>query len=134
MKLLLENRDFYEPSVLGSYDNFLIYVQYTRLYISEYDLFNCIFEWNKTTIYKFIEVVNSIGGIQMQHENRIFVVAPNPKSNHITFPWRVTHYYKVSGAICEELFTCESEAIIYVLLSYPDSIISNETLDTWLQT
>jgi hypothetical protein len=131
MKQLIEYRDLYESSVLGSYDCFLIYIQYSRKSISAHDVFECILEWNRIKIFKFIEHLNAMGGIEILSGNRIFVVAPNPKINHLIFPWRVTHYYKDRGPICEEEFTCAAEAIIYVLLSYPESKISNGMLDSW---
>ena len=90
-----------------------------------------IFQWNCSKISEYIVVVNGLGGVEIKCDRRIFVVAPNPKVNHKVSPWRVTYYFHNHGAICEDEFTSAEEAIISVIIDYPEAHVSNGELDTW---
>lgn len=131
MSILTEDRDFLQDVVLGSYDSLISqFEQDTE--ISYENVHSVIFKWNCEHVRDYINTAFVQSGIEFTHQGRIFVIAPNPKQNRVEYPWRCTFYTKHSGPLCEELYITLEEAIVGLMISYPDATLSNGLIDTWV--
>ena len=131
MNELIELRDFYESSVLGDYDKFLCFAKSKKMVDSKHDFLELCFMWNCVYASEFIVKSSVLGGLEICSGKRVFILAPNPKLTRTCLPWRITNFIKDIGAICEDEFSTVEEAIIHVLINYPDAFISEGILDKW---
>jgi hypothetical protein len=129
MNILIEDKDFLQDTVLGSYDNLILQQEKG---ISCENVHSVIFKWNCEHVRDYINAAYVQSGIEFTYQNRIFVIAPNPKLNRVDYPWRCTFYTMLSGPLCEELYRTLEEAIVGLMVSYPDAKLSNGLIDSYV--
>lgn len=121
-------REFYENSVIGSFDDFTMHSGCKTFHCA--DLSSQIDKWNLEQVRAFIDYFDNHSGLELCCERRLFVIAPNPKPSN--FPYRITHYFEQHGPICELLAMTVAEAIIDTLISYPEATHAPGKLDHWM--
>ncbi|EAN5421436.1 hypothetical protein EIV04_13130 [Salmonella enterica] len=119
-------RVFFSDALIGTFDEFI--KSYPKF---GWDNLSVLDDWNAQQIRPLLNLYHKQNGIELACDRRIFVVAPNPKSNG--YPVRITHYYENSGALCDVEVDSVVQALIDCLISYPELQPSYGKLDTWME-
>lgn len=118
----------YQDSILGTVDDFIS--EHPGIDWTQDDPSALIEAWNINYIQPLVSLYYEQNGLELSAENRIFVIAVNPKQS--SYPVRTTHYFERCGALCEFEAMNIEEAIIECLISYPDAVPAPGILDQWM--